>query len=70
MQLTKYRSAVENAEEYIAEMSNWDDKRLVKHLDLFQQQTQMAYKQQNHEAYELLQEYERQVICARLQKNP
>ncbi|MDZ4712636.1 MAG: hypothetical protein SGI89_09970 [bacterium] len=65
-QLTKYREAVENAEEYITIMSSWDNKKLEKHLSIFQKQMQMAFQNQNHQAFELLQEYERQVILARL----
>jgi hypothetical protein len=68
VQLQKYKQALEHADEYIAEMSLWDEKRLEKHLSLFQKQMQMAYDQQNHNAYILLQEYERQVILARLEK--
>ena len=45
------------------------DKKLVKHLDLFRQQKEMAYKANNKEAFELLDEYENQVIEARLKKN-
>lgn len=58
----------QNREAYINLMAGWDDKRLQKHLDLFRQQMEMAYRQQNHEALALLQEYEEQVICARMAK--
>jgi hypothetical protein len=63
----KYEEALKNAESYIEEMKTWDDKKRCKHLDLFQKQMQMAYEQGNHEAFELLQEYERQVITSRIQ---
>ena len=60
---------IKNADKYIAQMIKMDDKKLSKHLDLFRQQMQMAYDQGNHAAYELLQEYERQVIISRVRKN-
>ncbi len=50
-------------------MEKMDDKKLSKYLDLFQQQMQMAYQQNNETAYRLLAEYERQAIIARLNKN-
>jgi len=65
----KFEEALKNAESYIEEMKTWDDKKLCKHLDLFQKQMQMAYEQRNHEAFELLQEYERQVLVGRMQAN-
>jgi hypothetical protein len=54
-QKTKMKDALQNAEKYIIQMKTWDDKKLVKHLDLFRQQMQMAYDQGNYEAFELLQ---------------
>jgi exonuclease VII small subunit len=65
----KFEEALKNAESYIEEMKTWDDKKLCKHLDLFQKQMQMAYEQRNHEAFELLQEYERQVLVGRMRAN-
>ncbi len=65
----KLNEALENAEIYIEEMKTWNDKKLSKHLDLFQKQMQMAYDQGNHEAFELLQEYERQVLRSRMLAN-
>jgi predicted solute-binding protein len=61
--------AIQNADKYIKQMVTMDDKKLSKHLDLFRQQMQMAYDQGNHKAFELLQEYERQVIISRMKKN-
>lgn len=66
VQIQKYKEAIENAEEYITQMSKWDEKRLEKHFLLFQKQMQMAYEQKNDDAFVLLQEYERQVLLARL----
>ncbi len=64
----KLEDAIKNAEQYIEQMKKMDDKKLSKHLDLFQIQMEKAYKQKNEEAFELLSEYERQVIIARLSK--
>ncbi len=65
----KLEDAIKNAEQYIEQMKTMDDKKLSKHLDLFQMQMEKAYQQKNKEAFELLSEYERQVIVARLSKN-
>jgi hypothetical protein len=64
----KLKEAIANAREYIAQMSQWDDKKLMKHLDLFREQKERAYKANNKEAFELLDEYENQVIEARALK--
>jgi len=64
----KLKVALENAESYIEEMSTWDDKKLSKHIDLFREQMQMAYKHGNNATFELLVEYERQTIIARANK--
>ena len=65
----KLDDALQNADRYIEELKAMDDKKLSKHLDLFRQQMQIAYDQGNHKAFELLQEYERQVIISRMKKN-
>ncbi len=65
----KLEDAVANARQYIAQMQQMDDKKLSKHLDLFREQMQTAYDQKNHKAFQLLSEYEKQVIEARVQKN-
>ena len=65
----KLEDAVANARQYIAQMQNLDDKKLSKHLDLFRQQMNKAYEQKNDKAFQLLSEYEKQVIEARVQKN-
>ncbi len=64
----KLKDAIENAESYIEEMMLWEDKKLSKHIDLFREQMQMAYKHGNKAAFELLVEYERQTIVARANK--
>ncbi len=65
----KLREAKSNAEEFIAQMKSMDDKKLSKHLDIFRQQMEKAYKDKNFAAYELLLEYERQTIEARVTLN-
>ncbi len=65
----KLQDALTNAQDYIAQMSQWDDKKLERHLTLFMQQKEMAYKANNQQAVELLQQYEEQVITARLLKS-
>ncbi|MCE5332272.1 MAG: hypothetical protein LLF95_09040 [Bacteroidales bacterium] len=64
----KLDDALLNAGKYIEQMKSMDDKQLAKHLDLFREQMERAYKQGNKEAYELLCEYEKQTIAARLMK--
>lgn len=64
----KLKDAQQNAENYIEQMKQMDDKKLSKHLDLYRQQMERAYKQNNKEVFELLYEYENQVIEARLSK--
>jgi hypothetical protein len=60
---------LEKAESYIEEMKVWDDKKLSKQIDLFRKQMKMAYDQGNHEAFELLQEYERLILESRMSHN-
>lgn len=64
----KLHEAQSNAEQFIAQMKTMDDKRLSKHLDLFRLQMEKAYKDKNFAAYELLVEYEKQTIEARVRK--
>ena len=65
----KLEEALANAEMFIEQMQEMDDRKLSKHLDFFQQQMQMAYKQKNELAYNLLSEYEKQTVEARVNKN-
>ena len=65
----KLEDAINNAEHYIEQMLLMDDKKLSKHLILFRIQMEMAYKQKNFEAYELLYEYEKQVFTAIIRKD-
>lgn len=62
----KFDEAVSNAEKFIQQMEQMDDKKLSKHIDLFRQQMQKAYQQKNDEAYKLLYEYEQQTLLARI----
>lgn len=64
----KLDDAIKNAEKYVEEMKKMDDKKLSKHLELFRIQMQKAYETNNHEAFSLLYEYEKQVIIARANK--
>ncbi|NTW33860.1 MAG: hypothetical protein HGB12_14800 [Bacteroidetes bacterium] len=65
----KIADAIKNAESYIEQMKQMNDKKLSKHIDLFQQQLEKAFKQNNKVAFELLSEYERQTIIARANKD-
>jgi len=66
--IKKLEEAISNAEEFIRQMESMDDKKLSKHLDLFQVQIQKAFQQKNFSAFNLLSEYERQTIIARIKK--
>ena len=65
----RLEEAIVNAQKYIEQMELMDDKKLSKHLDLFHQQMQMAYEQKNEAAFKLLEEYEKQTLTARINKN-
>ncbi len=64
----KYEEAIAHAEVFIQEMEGMDDIKLSRHLDLFRQQMERAYAQKNEEAIRLIQEYEEQIIQARMRK--
>jgi hypothetical protein len=65
---TRIEELKRNAEHYVKQMIKMDDKKLKKHIDLFRIQMEMAYKQGNKEAFELLVEMEWQTIVARVNK--
>ena len=65
----KLDDAIKNAQRYIEQMKTMDDAKLSKHLDLFREQMEKAYKQKNETAFELLNEYEKQIIIARVNKD-
>lgn len=67
-QNAKLKEATDNAEAFVAQLKEMDDKKLSKHIDLFHQQMTMAWQQRNFTAYELLSEYERQTTIARAEK--
>ncbi len=64
----KLEEAVKNGGEFIHQMEMMDDNKLSKHIDLFRQQMEKAFKEKKFAAYELLSEYERQTISARFNK--
>lgn len=53
---------------FIQQMRKFSIKRLDTHLDLVREQMLMAYKNQQHKEYELLLEYESQIISAKFLK--
>ena len=65
----KLEDALENKESYIEQMKAMDDNKLSKNLDLFRAQMEKAYNDKNETAFELLNEYENQVIIARANKD-
>jgi hypothetical protein len=67
-QQIKLEDAIQNQEKYIHSMSRWNDKKLIKHLNLYRIQKEMALQQEKLDAYKLLSIYEDQVIMARLKK--
>lgn len=50
-------------------MKSMDDEKLSKHLDLFREQMTKAFNEHNTSTFELLTEYEKQVIIARANKD-
>ncbi|MBM3436143.1 MAG: hypothetical protein FJY07_08035 [Bacteroidetes bacterium] len=69
IQNIKLEEALKNADVFIKQRMKMDDEKLSRHIDLFRQQMEMAYKQNNKDAYELLYEYEKQTIIARIKKD-
>ncbi len=65
----KLIEAITKSENFIEQMQQFDDKRLEKHLSLFREQMEMAYKKNNGDGVALLSEYEKQVIIARANKD-
>ncbi|MCC7232576.1 MAG: hypothetical protein IT242_06500 [Bacteroidia bacterium] len=55
----KIEEAISNAEKFIQQMESMDDRKLSKHIDLFRQQIEKAYREKKYSAFELLSEYER-----------
>jgi len=64
----KLNEAIDNAQQFMQQMQRMNDNKLSLHIDLFQQQIEMAYKQNNQTAIELLQHYQMQTITARANK--
>ena len=65
---SRLQECIQNREHYIAQLCTMRDTTLARKIDLIQQQIEMAHEQKNDEALELLLEWERQVIAARLKK--
>lgn len=61
--------AIENADKYIAYLQTLPDKQLQKKLGIIRAQQQLAWKQKNERALDLLEIWERQVIEARYLRN-
>ena len=55
-----------NRDDFTRQLSEMDDEQLQQQLEIFHDQMEMAYEQRNLETYELLQEYEQQIISSRL----
>ncbi|MBI4946190.1 MAG: hypothetical protein HY840_07290 [Bacteroidetes bacterium] len=62
------RQALEHAEEYIAQMTTFSDKKLEKHLDIIHKQSVIAEKEKMTSSLELLRIWRSQVIEARIRK--
>lgn len=61
--------AITHADEYIAYLQTLPDKQLQKKLGIIRAQQQLAWKQKNERALDLLEVWERQVIEARYIRN-
>lgn len=64
----RIRQALERAEEYIAHMATFSDKKLAKHLDIIHKQSVIAEKEKMISSLELLEVWRSQVIQARIYK--
>lgn len=64
----RIRQALERAEEYIAYMATFPDKKLEKHLDIIHKQSVIAYKEKLTSSIELLEIWRSQIIQARILK--
>jgi hypothetical protein len=62
------RQALERAEEYIARLATFSDKKLEKHLDIIHKQSVIAEKEKMTSAIQLLEIWRSQVIQARILK--
>jgi len=64
----QFRDTVENAEKYIQQLSRFSLDKLSRNLDIIREQMQYAFENKNYASYELLYEWEKQAIIARLVK--
>ncbi|HOT88817.1 MAG TPA: hypothetical protein PLC59_03450 [Bacteroidales bacterium] len=64
----QYGVTIKNSKKYIKELSQLPFDKLGKNLDIIREQMLYAFKEMNFSAYELLYEWEKQNIIARLIK--
>ncbi len=64
----QYKDTVENSDKYIKALSQLSFDRLGKNLDVIREQMMYAFKNKKYASYELLYEWEKQNIAARLLK--
>jgi hypothetical protein len=64
----RLQESIDKREEWIAYLCTLSDKKLVRRLDLIRQQLQMACDQNKPDDIELMMEWERQTIAARIIK--
>jgi len=67
--IIKLEEAIVDADYYIEEMNSWADAKRNMYLDLLRKQIPIAYEHGDYEAFELFQEFERQVIESQLVSN-
>ena len=65
----RLQECIQNREQYILQLCSMSDVTLARKIDLIHEQLRMAYEEKNTDALELLQEWLRQVIAARIKKD-
>ena len=65
----RLQECIQNREQYILQLCGMRDVTLARKIDLIHEQLQMAHEEKNSDALELLQEWLRQVIAARIKKD-
>ncbi|HRD40179.1 MAG TPA: hypothetical protein PLC65_16250 [Bacteroidia bacterium] len=68
MSSTRIKLAIDNWENYVAQMATMPDKELEKKLDLIHLQSEIAIQKKNEESIELLEIWRAQIIEARILK--
>ena len=64
----EYHKTVAESEKNIQQISKHSNEKLGRRLDIIREQIELAFKQKNYPAFELLLEWERQTIESRLIK--